>query len=105
MYQENWTKDNRIHADPPRAKSAFSVGAYVPAIPSIPVKLYIFGEHRKTIEVPENISKVDPCKRASHEFQSRVAIQPEVFPIKANSAVICSASFVPEIGGEDIPVP
>jgi hypothetical protein len=98
-------KGKAVQASTPISKSALSVPAVIPAIPDVRVRLFIFGEYRKTITVPENISKEDLRNWASYEFQGRVAIRPEVFPVRAESIVICCPSFVPEIGGKEIPVP
>jgi hypothetical protein len=85
------------------APRAFSVDsgvskAFVPASPTIQVKILIFGQHWKTLTVPDDVSREELRKRASHEFQGSVAIEPEVFPIRDNSMEICHPSFVPEIG-------
>jgi hypothetical protein len=77
---------------------------FVPASSNIQAKFLIFGEHRKTITVSENIRREELRKRASHEFQGRVAIQPEVFPIRDHSIVICYPSFTPEASRGD-PIP
>jgi hypothetical protein len=61
------------------------------------VKLFLFGELKSTITVPENISREDLRKRASQEFQGRVSIQPDMFPIKEGATVVCYPTFVPEL--------
>jgi hypothetical protein len=91
----------------PRAASVTSPinTVCVPPSRNVQVKLFLFGEHKSTITVPENISKDDLRKRASQEFQGRVAIQPDTFPIKDMSTVVCYQSFVPEVekGADKIP--
>jgi hypothetical protein len=93
---------------PPRAISAASLMNTVPIPPShiVSVKLFLFGEHKSTISVQENISRDDLRKRASQEFQGRVAIQPDMFPIKEGATVVCYPSFVPEAakGTDKIPI-
>jgi hypothetical protein len=86
------------HTRPPRAISVTSPfnTVCVPPSPIVPVKLFQFGEHKCTIRVHENISRDDLRKRASQEFQGRVAIQPDMFPIKEGATVVCCPSFVPE---------
>jgi hypothetical protein len=49
----------------------------------------MFGELRRTISVPEKITREDLRKMASQEFGGRVAIQPETIPVKNDSTVVC----------------
>jgi hypothetical protein len=69
------------------------------------VKLLLFGECKRIISVPGKISRDDLRKRASQEFQGRVAIQPEMIPVKEGSIVICYPTYVPEVekGADKIP--
>jgi hypothetical protein len=57
----------------------------------------MFGELRRTISVPEKITREDLRKRASQEFGRRVAIQPEMIPVKNDSTVVCYPTYMPEI--------
>jgi hypothetical protein len=89
---------------------AMSVAEWMKAAPITPspivyVKLLLFGECKSTIGVPENITKEDLRKRASQEFRGRVAIQPDMLPVKEGSTVVCYPTYVPEIGkgAEQIP--
>jgi hypothetical protein len=84
---------------PPRALSTNGGENSIPVPPSpiVYVKLVLFGECKCTIAVPENISRDDLQKRASQEFQGRVAIQPEMIPVKEGSTVVCYPTYVPEV--------
>jgi hypothetical protein len=94
--------------NPPRAASAAAWTNAVPIPPSpiVYVKLLLFGEHKSTISVPENITRDDLRKRASQEFRGRVAIQPDMFPVKEGSIVVCYPTYVPELekGAEKMPI-
>jgi hypothetical protein len=61
---------------PQRAVSAaaWTNSVPIPPRPIVSVKLLLFGEHRSTISIPENISRDDLRMRASQEFQGRVSI-------------------------------
>jgi hypothetical protein len=68
----------------PRAQSAagYQVPHVIPVCPDVHVRLFIFGEHRKTIEVPEDISRENLRRLASQEFGGSVAIHPGVIPVR-----------------------
>jgi hypothetical protein len=54
----------------------------VPASQTVYVKLLMFGELKCMIGVPEKITREDLRKRASQELGGRLAIQPEMIPVK-----------------------
>jgi hypothetical protein len=85
--------------------SAAAFKAYIPPVLIVPIKLFMFGEYKKAITVPESILREGLRKLASQEFQGRVAIQPEVMPVRSDSIVTCYPSFVPEIAGTGIQIP
>jgi hypothetical protein len=97
-----------VKASPPRSISVASLTNTLPIPPSsiVPVKLFLFGEHKSTISVQENTSRDDLGKRASQEFQGRVAIQADMFPIKEVATIVCYPWFVPEVakGADKIPI-
>jgi hypothetical protein len=87
------TPPRAISADRIEEKRTFSV----PSSPTVYVKLLMFGECKCTIGVPEKITREDLRKRASQEFGGRVAIQPEMIPVKEDSTVVCYPTYVPEV--------
>jgi hypothetical protein len=60
------------------------------------IHLYLYGERRFTIEVPESVTRLDRRRRASQHFNDRVRTVPDVFPPKDDTIVHCIPSFVPE---------
>jgi hypothetical protein len=104
----NWDSQNK-KGGPPRSKSAGNAPEpkqyTVPASPDTYVKLLMFGELRRTIMVPEMITREELRKRASQEFGGRVAIQPETIPVKNDSTVVCYPTFMPEVAKGEPQIP
>lgn len=71
------------------------------AAPTARVHLYLHGERRFTIEVPESITTLDLRRRASQYFKGRVRTMPEEFPPNDDAIVHCIPSFVADTGPSD----
>jgi hypothetical protein len=93
----------------PRAMSTDGYGGMstfsVPPSPTVYVKLLMFGECKCTIQVPEKITRDDLRKRASQDVRGRVAIQPEMIPVKEGFTVVCYPTYVPEVAKGEPQIP
>jgi hypothetical protein len=49
---------------------------------TVSVQLFLYGQSRETITVPENISQNDLRREASQKLKGRVQVIPETFPVK-----------------------
>jgi hypothetical protein len=81
----------------PRSISAESLGKPFPRQAeqaTAAVRLFLCGQPKWRITVPEQISKEDLGREVSKMFHGRVSVVPETYPLKVDTVVDCVPSFV-----------
>jgi hypothetical protein len=62
----------------------------------VSLRLFLYGQPKWVIDIPENISKIDLRREASKKSVGRVQVDPEVFPLKDCTVGNCIPSLVAE---------